>query len=234
VARNSALPFAAGRLRCPAHPEAGSEGSVTQQHGPRRGIWAFFKISVLAALFWLVAPVARAADDPAGFIQNLGNSVITIINDRSLSDEQSQAKFGELFTLSFDVPGISRYTLGRYWESATPQQVTEYTRLFGKYIVAVYSGRFSHYTGEKFRVLSSRPDADGSVVSSEIAGGSTGQPVRIEWRVRKTPDGYRISDVVLAQMSMTTAQRSEFTSIVQRDNGNIDGLIMLLRQKVGT
>ncbi|HVJ51925.1 MAG TPA: ABC transporter substrate-binding protein [Aliidongia sp.] len=168
-----------------------------------------------------------------GFIKALGDKAVVIINDHSLSGDESQAKFVSLFNDSFDVAGIGRYVLGHYWDHATPQQIDNYLAAFKEYIVATYSTRFTRYTGQSFRVIDSHDDSDNSMVSSEIAGGADGQPTHIDWVVHKTPDGYRIEDVVLDKVSMMQAQRAEFTSVIVHADGSIDGLIAALRQKTG-
>jgi phospholipid transport system substrate-binding protein len=191
-------------------------------------------ISVILAvlLFAATAAAARAEDDPAHFIQHLGDKAVAIINDHSLSAEQSQAKFSTLFNDSFDVPGIGRYVLGHYWDHATPEQLAAYMTVFRQYIVSTYSRRFTKYSGQNFHVIDSHDDGDATLVTSEITGGDSGQPTHIDWLVRKTPDGDRIGDVVLDKVSMMTAQRAEFTSVIVHADGSVDGLIAALKQKI--
>jgi phospholipid transport system substrate-binding protein len=189
---------------------------------------------LVTLLFAAIATHARAEDDPAQFIQHLGDKAVVIINDHSLTPEQSQAKFSTLFSESFDVPGIGRFVLGHYWDHATPKQLDDYLAVFREYIVATYSRRFTKYSGQKFHVVESHADGDATLVSSEITDGADGQTNHIDWLVRKTADGYRIGDVVLDKVSMMTAQRAEFTSVIVHADGSIDGLIAALRQKVGS
>ena len=54
------------------------------------------------------------------------------------------ARFRELFRQDFDVPGIARFVLGRYWRIATPAQQQEFLRLFTRYIVLAYSARLAN------------------------------------------------------------------------------------------
>ena len=64
---------------------------------------------------------------------------------------------------TFDVPGIAKFALGRYWRTLTPEQQTEYTGLFEQMVVKTYADRFSDYNGEQFKVTGSRPDGDGAI-----------------------------------------------------------------------
>ena len=194
-----------------------------------------FALSILVVLVLVpAANEANAADNPSGFIQDLGDKAVVIINDHALTNTESRAKFASLFEASFDVDGIARYVLGHYWEYASEQERSEYLSLFRRYIVALYSGRFASYSGESFHVLETHEDGETTMVASEIAGGASGQVTHIDWLVRKTPDGYRIGDVVLDKVSLEAAQRAEVTAIITRGDGGISPLVTALRNKLLT
>src|SRR5580765_340956 len=91
-------------------------------------------IGVLAvtALFFVV-PRDAAAQDARAFISRLGTEAIQVLGP-SVSPAQRLARFRELFRNDFDVPGIGRFVLGRYWRTATPQEQQEFLALFQEYI----------------------------------------------------------------------------------------------------
>ena len=89
-----------------------------------------------------VAGPARAAEDAAGFVGDLGTRAIGVLTSR-LSDADREGQFRTLFVAGFDVPAISRFVLGPYWKSASDAQREEFPTLFEAYIVHVYSLRFS-------------------------------------------------------------------------------------------
>jgi hypothetical protein len=61
---------------------------------------------------------SSAGMDPASFINNLGNQLQAVT--RSASTQQRLAGFEELFHASFDIPGLGRFVLGRFWRAFTP------------------------------------------------------------------------------------------------------------------
>ena len=187
---------------------------------------------MLAALS--VTP-ARAADDPAAFIQNLGDQAILILQNKQLGQKEREAQFNKLFTEGFDVAEIGRFVLGRYWTVATPDQQQQYLKLFGTYVVAVYANRFSQYSGEKFTVAGSQPTPDGASVASQIIRPNGGPPINIVWKIAKENGGFKIRDVVAENLSMTITQRAEFASVVERGGGGaagVDALNNTLKQKI--
>jgi phospholipid transport system substrate-binding protein len=131
----------------------------------------------------------------------------------------------------FDVPGIARFVLGRYWNIATEQQRAEFVKLFEDYIALAYSTRLAEYTGETFKVVGSRPDADGAIVTSQILRPAGAAPVKLDWRVTGRDGAYKISDVAVDGISMAVTQRSEFASVIQHNGGQVQGLLTMLRDK---
>ena len=192
-----------------------------------------------------VAPsVSVAANpDPAVFIDGLDSQLRAVV--RNPSPEQRLTQFHQLFRDDFDVAGIARFVLGRYWPLATPSQQQEFLGLFENYIVQIYADRLSQYadSGDAPRVIGSRLAPDGAVVSSQLrlangggpkAGGHgpTVLPVNVDWHLTAQNGSYKISDVVVDGISMAVSQRFEFASEIQRDGGLVQGLLVTMRRQM--
>jgi len=192
--------------------------------------------SVLTAAVVLLAGVlapaipAAAAADPAAMISSLGSQALEVLG-KGTSPSERVARFRELLREDFDVPGIGRFVLGRYWNTATEEQRAEFIKLFEEYIAIAYATRLAEYTGEKFKVIGSRPDSDGAIVSSQIIRPAGAQPVKVDWRLTGRSGAYKISDVSVDGISMAVTQRSEFASVIQHNGGQVQGLIAMLRER---
>ena len=57
-----------------------------------------------------------------------------------------------------------------------------------------------------------------------------GAPIALDWRVTRTPEGWRILDVVVEGVSMALAWRNEFDSVIGR--AGIDGLLAEMSRRV--
>jgi phospholipid transport system substrate-binding protein len=176
----------------------------------------------------------------AGFIQDLGARAIDVLVKPALGRDESMRRFRVMLNEGFDVPYISRFVLGRYWQAATPQQQQEYGTLFERLIVLVYADRFALYSGkiqgvnETLKVMGNRPEGDNdSIVSTQIIRPDA-PPVAVDWRVRHRADSMKIIDVAVEGVSMSVTQRSEFASVIQRGGGQISALLDTLRQRVST
>jgi phospholipid transport system substrate-binding protein len=180
---------------------------------------------------------ARAAADPGGFISELVRNALVSLGDHQLSPEARDTKFRAIMEQNFDVPRISRFVLGRYWNEASAQDRERFQKLFQDYIVRAYAARFSQYTAgaeQQFKVTSARPENDTtSIVMSEILR-EKGPPIRVDWRVRNDGGQFKIVDVDVEGVSMVLAQREEFASVIQRNGGNVAGLNRTLEQRLAS
>lgn len=186
-------------------------------------------LNLVAGAFALDLPAAAAAD-PTALISSLGNRALEVLG-KGTTEAQRAARFRELLREDFDVPGIARFVLGRYWNTATEEQRAEFVKLFEGYVAQAYATRLAEYAGETFKVTGSRPDPDGAVVSSQILRPAGQAPIKVDWRLSGRGGVYKISDVSVDGISMAVTQRSEFASVIQHNGGQVEGLIAMLRQR---
>ena len=178
---------------------------------------------------------SAAGADPAAFITNLGNQLRVLVGNTS--PEQRLAGFRELFREDFDVPGLGRFVVGRYWWALTPSQQQEFLGLFENYVVLTYSDRLSEFanSGDLLKVTGSRADPDGAFVSSEIIRGAErdqmAQPIKVDWRLTGRDGIYKISDIVIAGLSMAVNGRSQLEGVVERNGGRAQAILAVMRQE---
>ena len=159
---------------------------------------------------------AEARMDPAAFINNLGHQLQMVTSNTS--PEQRLAGFRELFREDFDVPGLGRFVLGRYWWALTPSQQQEFLGLFENYVVLTYSEKLSDYTedGGRPSVTGCRSDPDGAIVSSKIVRGSGAyQGIKVDWRLTAQNGSYKVSDIVIDGEDHVVLHESEVIAIVK-------------------
>ncbi|MDB5491334.1 MAG: toluene tolerance, Ttg2 family protein [Micavibrio sp.] len=166
------------------------------------------------------------------FVGSMAKRALDFLSNAQQTQAQKTESFRRLLEENYDMETIGKFTLGRYWKTATPAQQAEFQKLFRNYVVAMYSQRFSDYKGQQFDVTGSRADgATDTIVSSKVLPADGGQEVIVDWRVRQTGGRYRVVDVVVAGVSMSMTQRSDFASVIQQGGGNIDALISSLKNK---
>jgi phospholipid transport system substrate-binding protein len=191
------------------------------------GAFVVFTNASMAAL-----PLVNPADAVA-FMSRLWVSAKDVLNQKA-DPALRPARFAQLFHEDFDGPGIARFVVGRYWRIASQEEQQEFVRLFEDYVVFVYAARLGDFGGGGFNIRGSRSDGDGTIVSTSIFGPGNASPVNVDWRLVTDNAAYKVSDVIVEGISLGATQRSEFTSIVQRNGGQLRGLIALIREKTAS
>ena len=184
------------------------------------------------ALAFAAAPAGADDANPAAsaFMQSLGSKAINELTDPAVPQSDRQARFRMLLDEHFDMPAIAKFTLGRYWRTATDEQRTEFRKLFEDFLVQSYSTRFSEYHGEGFVVAGSTTDDGGTIVVHSKIDMPSSEDIRVDWHLRATDGGFVIVDIVVEGVSMAVTQRSEFASVIQ-SRGGVAGLLDALRSK---
>ena len=196
--------------------------------------------SLLAALFVLTATASNAAPPPVNpadavaFMNRLWGRAVEVLN-RKTDPAVREARFRELFRQDFDAPGIARFVLGRYWRAVSEEEQKEFVKLFEDYVVFVYTARLADFGGQSFKIRGSRSDGNGVIVSTDVVSPGNPTPLRMDWRLVTEDNGsYKINDVIVEGVSMTMTQRSEFAAVVQRNGGQVQSLISMMREKTAS
>jgi phospholipid transport system substrate-binding protein len=200
----------------------------TLQKFPR---WLKLPVLGIALICCAVAPLrhAAAAQDAAAFVTSIGTQGIQALGPE-VPASQRLTRFRQLLQEDFDLAGIGLFALGKYRLSATPQEQQEFFRLYPDFTVRAFSNRLSEYGGASFRVTNRRQFGAETLVNSEVTR-VDGSRVQFDWYLTEVGGGYRITDVVVAGVSMKVALRDQFAAWIQNNGGRTAALLAVLRQQ---
>lgn len=191
-------------------------------------IYILFPLCLMAKVAYGKANCEQAKQ----FMQTIGNTVISLLTNNSVSDKERATQFREILDRDFNGKSIAKFVLGRYWKQASEAEQQEFLNLFKETTVNAYATRFKEYTSEKFEVTSCRDEPDeGVTVSSRIIR-PNGQDIPIEWKLFEKEGKYQIYDVKLEGISMSVTQRSEYSSVIQKGGGKVSFLLNELRKNI--
>jgi phospholipid transport system substrate-binding protein len=176
-------------------------------------------------------PASASATDGGKFVSDLASRAVAELTTGEMAMPERVSRLRRMLTEAFDVPGIGRFVLGRYWRVASESERAEYLKLFEDFIVQTYIHRFNDFAGAQLRVVQTRPGQDGEVIATLEAGLPGKQPARFDVRMRRDNSAFKIFDVVVEGISMSVTQRDDFSAVVQRNGGKVEGLLASLREK---
>ena len=129
-----------------------------------------------------------------------------------------------------DFQKMTALAAGRFWRDATPEQQQRLTNEFRDLLVYTYSGAISQVKDQKLQFKPFRADpADTEVeVRSQVVQ-QRGEPIQLNYRLEKTPAGWKIYDVNVLGAWLVESYKGNFASEISK--GGIDGLIKTLSDK---
>lgn len=201
-------------------------------------------LRILATISFLALFAAKASiantinpnDHPAEFIQDLGNELLSVIIEKQ-DDIETQGiapiyEIVDTYILPYaNLEKTTRLSAGRYWRQASSEQHSELIKAFTHTLIRTYSGAFKQVKSNSklvVRPFRGDPKADDVVVRSALTQGNA-PSIEIDYRMEKTPDGWKIYDLNVEGIWLIQNYRNQFSQEITR-NG-IDGLIATLNSR---
>ena len=194
----------------------------------------------LFGLFLTVMAVLPAqANDRVAEAEQLVSSLISaleanLMNDSS-SDEENKQFLNQLVDTYFDVEGITRFSVGRYWRIATADERETYARLFRSVLLNQASSQFHQLKNLEFKPTTSKARGEKLVLVGGIIHDKSGEfpDVEMFWRVVTLPDKpAKIFDVEIENISMLKTQQDENTTLIRRNGGRFAALNEALQEQL--
>ena len=180
----------------------------------------------------LAAPASFALGlAPDALLRAVGVEVIDKIKQDQQDGATDPAKVTALVETRvlplFDFAHMTQLAVARNWRLATPEQQRALTEEFKTLLVRTYSTALAQYSGEiiHFKQLRAPPLATEVTVRSEVKQPGK-ERMTLDYEMAKTPAGWKIYNVKLADVSLVSNYRDVFAAKVR--DGGVDGLINFL------
>jgi len=177
----------------------------------------------------------QAANSPSEFVETVANNALEAVKKDSAVKSGDLAKINQVvneYVLPYvNLEKTTRLAAGRYWRQATPQQQADLVQAFKGTLIRTYSGAFTKVDQRSaFAMLPFRGDANAEdlVVRSTLSQ-NNGPAIGIDYRLEKTPQGWKIYDLNVEGIWLIQNYRNQFSQQISQ-NG-IDGLITALNQR---
>ncbi len=190
--------------------------------------------SLLFASAMLLPAGAHAQEAPDALIRRVSEEILTIAKTDKQIQAGNQQRIMEVVRAKIlphvNFQRMTQLAAGRFWREATPEQQAALTEEFKTLLIYTYSGAISQIRNEtlEFKPLrAAAEDAEVEVRSSVIQ--QRGEPIQLNYRLEKTPNGWKIFDVNILGAWLVQTYRGSFTAEIQK--GGIDGLIKSLAER---
>ncbi len=190
--------------------------------------WILPVAVLLGAAVHADAAIEPAEAEARQFVQQTIDDVMKILHDSTLELEQKKNRVEELAYERFEFELISRFVLARNWNSMTEQQRTDFVDAFRTHLSVTYRDALDSFRDEKISITSSRLEPRGDVTVMTLVHQNSGD-TKVDYRLRKTDEGWRGIDIIIEGVSLVQNFRSQAQEIISAEGA--DALIQKLRNK---
>ena len=179
------------------------------------------------------AVAIAASTPPDQVVEQTAKDVFDQVSAKKVDLEKNPQELyelvGNILLPRFDFALASQLVLGQYWRTATPEQKKGFQDAFFKYLTRSYADALvkGNYSERNIQVEPYRPgsDPDRATVRTKVMPNS-GQPVEVDYVLRKEDSGWKAFDVVIEGISYVHNYHDQFAPEVQKDG--LDALIKRL------
>ncbi|HYB33509.1 MAG TPA: ABC transporter substrate-binding protein [Steroidobacteraceae bacterium] len=178
------------------------------------------------------AAAAPLAEGPAQVVENAANGMLGDLDKDRDTYRRDPAKVGQLVDKyllpHFDNEYSARLVLGQHWRNATPEQRQRFIDAFYHSLLNNYGSAIVDFTADRLKIFPTRdidPEAKNATVRTEVRR-SNGDRVSVNYYLRRTPQGWKVWDVVIDGISYVNSYREDFGAQIQQQG--IDAVIKRL------
>ena len=187
---------------------------------PSQAFWPLSGTILALSLILQTAPVFGIEEGDLG-ASAVVSRMIDAVNEAPFSD---RAKADQVGRTSFDIAAIAKTILGGYWSTASAREKARFIdTLSGAVQISVFNllkkyGRLDIAVGKTRNTLNGD-----SIVETDLTE-SSGELVKVDWRLRPCDYGLCIVDLIVNGVSVAIELRDEAAPILSANNGAIDVL----------
>ncbi|MGO9933534.1 MAG: phospholipid-binding protein MlaC [Steroidobacteraceae bacterium] len=178
---------------------------------PKRALQALAWLAVASG--FVVAPVrasepitAAAPPGPQEVMSDLSTRLSASLDQESAKTRRNanhiRPLIDALLSPHFDMEYAARLVLGIHWRAATPEQRQQFGTVLYQRLLRTYAGAVAEWIPHRFKLLPLRADPEAlQVTVHTLATNSRGSIVPVDFRMRLTPEGWKIFDVAVDGVS---------------------------------
>jgi phospholipid transport system substrate-binding protein len=200
-------------------------------------------IYVFLYLLILGATSLNAAEEPKAMVSDRLNKLIDLVvkhkEDKDFTERDK--KIRNIFISSFDLVKMSGMTLGReiWLNKLSNDQKQAFVNKYAEFLLTFYIDKLGGYNGNEIKVKDAEMSSSGKKATVPSTVEFNGSEATIKYSLKKSSKGWRIYDVEVEGVRLTTTYRSQFTTLYHKKGYEnlileLDNLIKKIKEKKTT
>ena len=191
--------------------------------------------ALMAGLMAVCAALPSAAENAGAVatVDNLHAALLDIMqNASSLGYGGRRDRIAPVVEASFNLPFITRLTLGRYWADLSSEQQDTMVDALERLTIANYASRFNGYSGERFERISNKPARRGRELVRTVleVNNDSADDVTLDYLLQETAGRWRIVSVVANGVSDLSLKRADYGAVIKSQG--FDSLVARINDQI--
>jgi phospholipid transport system substrate-binding protein len=171
------------------------------------------RLAIAVVCVALGAAVASAAQGPRDVVRQLGDEVLAVLKDKSISNDVKRERILDISRRGVDFETLSRLVLARNWSRLTPDEQGRFQEEFRRHLAVTYGNAVDNYRNETMVITGDREEARGDwTVKTKIPRG--GEDILVDYRLRQSNGEWKIIDFIVEGVSLVSNFRSQFQDLL--------------------
>jgi phospholipid transport system substrate-binding protein len=193
----------------------------------------YFYQGLLLFFLFFVMTIPAWAGEPTDQIKQTTDKILSIVTEPALKSpskaEERRRLIREAVDERFDWEEMARRSLARYWNQRTPEEKSEFVRIYSDLLERTYLEKVEGYSGEKVVYEGESIEKEFAVVNVKIATKKKSD-IHVQYRFKKEGNKWLIYDVSIEGVSLVNNYRTQFNSIILQSS--YENLVKKLKEKV--
>jgi len=158
---------------------------------------------------------------------------VDIFHDTKKSEADKRKALAVIFEDAVDTDWIGKYVLGRFWKTASAEELVEYLKDYRAYLSHSYISKFKDEDGmniEDIKLASLTPKDAGEFEAKTIIKQKADEDVHVDYLMAQTNGKCKVHDIKLEGVSLLVSQSSEFGTLA--GSSGVKGVIDAMKKKI--
>ncbi len=150
----------------------------------------------------------------------------------SAAETKQKDQIKQLAATLLDYDELAKRALAAHWDELKPAQRTEFVATLRELIERNYTKQLRNNLDYQVQYKGEEVDGDSAVVTTTVKVKTQGKSsdAEIVYKLRKTPDGWRVWDIITDESSLVRNYKSEFNKIITEQS--YEALLKKMKSKL--
>jgi len=172
-------------------------------------------VRIIFFIFFFTTQV-NANNDVTKWLQLEIDNILQLYQNDNITSIEKFQKIENAINQNFAGAGIAKFVAGKAWSSADKETKKTYINLFKRHLALNIASLMQGYSKQSYLFKDTKVDKKNNVYMIDMEVKDKTNNLLITWRVKKSKENFYVIDLLVADISLVVAKRSEFNSILKK------------------